>query len=88
MVGLAWTYFDPVWTFRKMDTNLDGSLDTAELLVETPAWKAAGISQLVERFDDNHDGQLSLNEYRLTPHANMILVWQKPQMDVDREPDD
>ena len=84
-LAAPWTYFDPVWTFRKMDTNLDGSLDTAELLVETPAWKAAGISQLVERFDDNHDGQLSLNEYRLTPHANMILVWQKPQMDVDRD---
>ena len=80
-----WTYFDPIWMFRKMDTNLDGSLDTSELMKETPGWMKSGTTHIVDVFDSNNDGKLSLDEYRMTPHANMILVWQKLQVDVDSD---
>lgn len=81
--AIPWTTYDPVWDFRDLDSNLDGTLDTDELIKKTPVWKMTGMRQLVKAFDSNNDGKMSLDEYRLSPHSNMILVWQKSQQDLD-----
>ena len=59
-----------------MDKNLDGLLDAEELLAGTPDWKQPLCKHLLPAFDFSGDNKLSLHEYRLTPHANMLLYFQ------------
>ena len=80
-----WTYEDPIENFRGFDLNRDGFVDAAELLKGSPPWKRTGINQIVKAFDDDHDGRMSIAEYLLSPHANMILGWHNMLSDIDQD---
>ena len=84
--AIPWSMSDPIWDFRHMDANRDGYLDTDELVKNSPAWKMPGTPHLVKIYDANNDGKMSLDEYRLSPHSNMISSSaQKPQQDLDND---
>lgn len=80
-----WTFEDPIEGFRILDLNRDGFVDTAELIQGSPPWKKTGLKYLVAAFDEDQDGQMSLAEYRLSPHANMILGWMQLLIDTDHD---
>ena len=74
---------DPVMDFRQMDTNFDTRVDLQELQAGTPEWKWKFASSSIPAFDLDRNGALSLDEYRLTMTANMILPWHAPFADQD-----
>lgn len=74
---------DPVLEFRQLDQNLDARVDSAEIVAGTPDWKKALPKHVFPAFDIDRDGTLSLNEYRMTPQANLILNWHSPPNDKD-----
>ncbi len=79
--GRSWA--DPVGEFCQRDTNCDAFLSIKELsegLSERPPAIAATDFR---GFDLDHDGQLSLAEYRLTMTANRQLPWDMKPLDSD-----
>ena len=81
----TWTYYDPVEDFRYLDADLDGFLSDGELVKGITDWRKTGLKHLLRAFDDNRDGKMSLEEYRITPLANLVLTWQKMQTDQDQD---
>ncbi len=74
---------DPIMEFRQLDANLDARVDPQELLAGTPDWKQKMASSTFPAFDLDRDGTLSLDEYRLSMTANMVLPWQDHLDDQD-----
>lgn len=74
---------DPIWLFRQMDLNLDAQLDSTELLVGTPEWIRVSAKVAFPAFDTDKNGSLSLDEYRLTMHSNMVASWGSVIADPD-----
>ncbi len=77
--GRSWA--DPVGEFCQRDTNCDAFLSIKELsegLSERPQAIAATDFR---GFDLDHDGKLSLAEYRLTMTANRLLPWDMKPLD-------
>ncbi len=74
---------DPIWEFRRIDINLDGQLEPAELLVGTPDWIKVSAKCAFPGFDTDHNGALSLDEYRLTMHSNPVANWNSVISDPD-----
>lgn len=74
---------DPIMEFRQLDANLDARVDPQELLAGTPDWKQKMASSTFPAFDLDRDGTLSLDEYRLSMTANMVLPWQDHLADQD-----
>lgn len=74
---------DPVGMFLVLDKDWDGQLSLTELIGLPADWR-----QMAERgfraFDDNNDGTLSLFEYQLMPHCNLLAAWQSA-VDTDRD---
>ena len=81
----TWTYYDPVDDFRYLDADLDGFLSDGELIKRITDWRKTGVKHLVRAFDVDQDGKMSIDEYRLTPLANIVLAWQKMQTDEDQD---
>ncbi len=75
--------FDPINEFRRLDTNLDGQLDPDELMANTPDWIKISAKTAIPAFDFDHNGKLSLAEYRLTFQANPVLRWNDIILDPD-----
>jgi len=65
---------DPVQTFLNLDTDLNGVLSRAEIDALPSDWKTMA-SFAFTGFDDNHDGVISLSEYQLMPHCNLLASW-------------
>lgn len=65
---------DPVQTFLNLDTDLNGVLSRVEIDALPPDWKKMA-SFAFTGFDDDHDGALSLPEYQLMPHCNLLAPW-------------
>jgi TolB protein len=65
---------DPVQTFLNLDTDLNGVLSRAEIEALPADWKKMA-SFAFTGFDDNHDGAISLSEYQLMPHCNLLASW-------------
>ena len=76
---------DPVLEFLQMDTNLDSFLSPEELKAGTADWKKNLAANVFPGFDLDHDGKLSLAEYRFTPQSNMVLNWNWPLSDTDND---
>ncbi len=74
---------DPINEFRRLDTNLDGKLNLIELMAGTPDWIKVSATSAFPGFDFDHDGELSLSEYRLTMRANPVAGWASVLVDVD-----
>ena len=69
---------DPVQTFLNLDTDLDGVLSRAEIDALPSDWKKMA-SFAFTGFDDNHDGAISLSEYQLMPHCNLLASWMSAE---------
>jgi TolB protein len=74
---------DPIDEFRRMDINLDGQLEPAELLAGTPDWCKISAKVAFPAFDRDRSGKLSLDEFRLTFYANPVGNWHFPIADTD-----
>lgn len=72
---------DPIYEFRRMDTNLDGQLDPLELLAGTPEWIKISAKVAFPGFDTDRSGTLSLDEYRLTMQSNPVAKWNTVVVD-------
>lgn len=73
----------PIDEFRRLDKNLDARVDENELLDDCPQWKLPMSSCVFPGFDTDSDGQLTLDEYRMTMQANPSVRWQMPVSDLD-----
>ncbi len=67
---------DPVAWFRDADTNLDALIDRIEMESATIGRRRNLVASSCSAFDDDGDGKLSLQEYRLSMHANVNYTWQ------------
>ncbi|MFM9964730.1 MAG: hypothetical protein ACKV2Q_26285 [Planctomycetaceae bacterium] len=74
---------DPINEFRRLDTNLNGKLNLIELMAGTPDWIKVSATCAFPGFDFDRDGELSLNEFRLTLRANPVANWASVLVDVD-----
>ena len=77
--------FDAIGTFAWMDKNFNGKLDQDEILAFAAPWQKRVGARLIPAFDDDHDGELSLQEYRATPFANSNTDWYQLSQDVDHD---
>lgn len=75
--------YDALRDFRRMDTNLDALVDPKELDAGTPEWKKSMAANVFPGFDQDADGKLTLNEFRLTMLANPLLRWHRVIKDPD-----
>ena len=83
---LEWSkirFSDPVAEFRRMDLNLDGQLEPAEVLAGTPDWCKLSAQVSFPAFDRDRSGKLSLDEFRLTFYANPVANWHGIIADTD-----
>ncbi len=76
---------DPIGEFRRMDINLDGQLEPAEVLAGTPDWCKLSAQVSFPAFDRDRSGKLSLDEFRLTFFANPIANWHGLIADADED---
>ncbi len=74
---------DPITDFLKLDTNLDGRVNREEILQGTPKHQQETAQFVFPGFDFDRDGQLTLNEYRLTTLANPVAKWHDAFQDHD-----
>jgi Ca2+-binding EF-hand superfamily protein len=65
---------DPVGTFLGLDVDLNGKVSRTELVALPDGWRQMALIAL-RAFDDNADGELSLREYQLMPHSNLVASW-------------
>jgi Ca2+-binding EF-hand superfamily protein len=72
---------DNLWQFLTYDVDLDGFIDQAELDSKVQGWQQKLARRVVGPFDDDHDGKLSLAEYRRTPIANHNANWYDGGLD-------
>ena len=76
---------DPIWDFRRMDINLDGQVEPAELLAGTPDWCSISAKVAFPAFDRDRSGKLSLDEFRLTFLENPVARWHEMVVDSDED---
>ena len=74
---------DPVGLFLILDKDLDGHVSPAELSGLPAGWRQMA-EQGFQAFDDDKDGALSLYEYQLMPHCNLLASWQSA-VDTDQD---
>lgn len=65
---------DPVGMFLVLDADLNGRLSVAELDGLPVEWRQMAL-QGFRGFDDDGDEMLSLREYQLLPHCNLLAWW-------------
>lgn len=78
-------WVDPVVWFRDSDENLDAMIDRAEMESATIGRRRNLIDSSFQGFDEDHDGKLSLLEYRLSMHGNVNYSWDALPQDQDRD---
>jgi len=78
-------FIDPVADFLRMDADRDGFVSEAELLQGVPDWHPDLTRHIFPGFDQDEDDRLSLSEYRLTPLANWLDLWQNSRVDRDND---
>ena len=74
---------DPIGTFLSLDVDLNGKVSRAELATLSGGWRQMALSGF-RAFDDNSDGELSLQEYQLMPHTNLVASWSAA-IDADND---
>jgi Ca2+-binding EF-hand superfamily protein len=78
-------YFDPIDWFRAADTDLSASLDTTEMTSAVEANRRHLLPVTLSSFDDDHDQQISLREYRTSLLGQYSLPWDRRPVDQDRD---
>ena len=76
---------DPVAWFRVADRDLDALIDREEMEAATIGRRRALIDSSFSGFDSDADGKLSLQEYRLSMHANVNYPWVSLPQDRSRD---
>jgi len=76
---------DPVLEFRSMDTDFDGLVSREEMKQKTPQYRASLIPATFAAYDDNRDGKMRLDEFRLSPMGNRVCPWWSPIKDTNRD---
>jgi len=74
-------YLDTLQWFRNADTNLDSTLDAEELTAATDQPRAHLVGSTFTGFDTNHDGRLTLLEYRASMHSCVNYSWDRRCID-------
>ena len=78
-------HVDPVAWFRDADQNLDALIDRREMKSATIGRRRALIDSSFSGFDSDGDGKLSLQEYRLSMHANANYPWVSLPQDLSHD---
>ncbi|MEM1070935.1 MAG: EF-hand domain-containing protein [Planctomycetota bacterium] len=78
-------HFDPIEFFRAADVNLDAELDADELFRASSEPRRHLVASTFSGFDSNEDARLTLQEYRLSLHANVNFTWHRTPIDVSRD---
>lgn len=78
-------YFDPIEWFRGADQNLDALLDAGEMFAASDDSRRQLVASSFHGFDTNGDERLTLDEYRLSLHANVNFSWQRKPVDKNRD---
>ncbi len=74
---------DPVGSFLNLDKDLNGFLSQLELDTLPEGWRQMAKFSF-RGFDDDQDGSISLREYQLMPHCNLLAGWLEA---VDKDHD-
>ncbi len=83
--------FDPIAAFLRIDKDLNGQVDPAELKIgitsveETEKSLMQLLDSVFPGFDLNSDGTLSLDEFRGTMLMNRVELWLDVQQDLDHD---
>lgn len=78
-------YEDPILEFRSMDTDFDGLVSRKEMQQKTPEFRASLIRDTYLGFDDDGDGKIRLDEFRLSPMGNRVCPWWSQIKDTNRD---
>ena len=76
---------DPIAEFQKLDQNLDARVDQNELIEGVAPFLRPLAQFTFPGFDEDQDGTLSLDEYRLTLLANRVENWDVISRDTDHD---
>lgn len=74
---------EPVGMFLSLDKDLNGLLSQLELDALPDGWRQMAKFSF-RGFDDDQDGSISLREYQLMPHCNLLAGWTEM---VDKDHD-
>jgi Ca2+-binding EF-hand superfamily protein len=77
--------FDPIEWFRQADTNLDASLDAAELLAAADENRKHLAATAIPAFDSDRDARLTLQEYRLSMLCHVNDIWDARPVDSNHD---
>ena len=74
---------EPVGMFLNLDADLNGNLSLQELEALPEGWRQMANFSF-RGFDDDQDGSISLPEYQLMPHCNLLAGWMEA-VDTDHD---
>ena len=79
----AWD--DPIHQFIRADADFDGVLSPEELEKAARSHQQSLAGLMIPAFDDDGDGALSLDEYRVSMLGNPISGWHTARTDDNRD---
>lgn len=76
---------DPIERFLNADQDFDGLCSEEELRAVTPEAQLPLLKLIFPAMDDDHDGKMSLQEYRISPLGNRFTALEIPPTDSNRD---
>jgi len=76
---------DLIGTWTLFDADFDGRVTPDEVATQSRPWEKNAIDGLFPGFDEDHNGNLSYEEFGLAPVQNRNLDWNRKRRDTDND---